>query len=177
MSKTHARRRALRSLVVVLLTSSCLLGGASAAEAGLVFKRPDGSAIRFMGTPRAWCGSWDDEVARPSIHVGLRSAGRSWELSAVRRDLEVDRRIDFPNDFVSKRPRGALLFVADGAIETSTAEEESSGSMVFSQVSCRLGGLVEFSIDALLGSELFNGKAVRVSGTYRGHIRSRSPMG
>lgn len=173
MSRTHARR-GLRSLVVALLVSSCLLVGVSVAEAGLVFKRPDGSAIPFMGTPRAWCGSWDDEVARRSVHVELRSARRGWELAAVRRDLKVGRRINFPNDFVSKRPRGALLFVADAAIEASTAEEESSGSMMFSQVSCRLGGVVEFSIDALLGSELFNGKPVRVSGTYRGRV-SKQP--
>lgn len=174
MSQAHARCWGLRGLVVALLASVCLLVGASAAEAGLVFKRPDGSAIRFTGKPRAWCGAWDDEVARPSIHVDLRNARRGWELGAVRRDLEVGRRINFPNDFISKRPRGALLFVADAAIEASTAEEESSGSMVFSHVSCRLGGVVEFSIDALLGSELFNGKPVRVSGTYRGHV-SKQP--
>jgi hypothetical protein len=169
----RASRRTLRSLVVALLASSCLLVGVSTAEAGLVFMRPDGSTIRFTGTPRAWCGPWDDEVARSSIHVALRSARRGWELSAVRRDLKLGGRIGFPNDFVSRRPRGALLFVADASIEASTAEEESSGSMVFSRLSCRLGGVVEFSIDARLGSELFNGKPVRVFGTYRGHVSTQ----
>jgi hypothetical protein len=174
--QTHLRRWGLCGLVAVLLASSCLLVGVSAAEAGLVFKRPGGSAIPFTGTLRAWCGPWDDEVARPSVHVELRNARRGWELSAVRHDLEVSRRINFPNEFVSKRPRGVLLFVAASAIEASTAEEESSGSLVFSRVSCRLGGVVEFSIDALLGSELFNGKSVRVSGTYRGHVSKRPEL-
>lgn len=121
-----------------------------------------------------WCGPWDEEVARPSIHVALRGPRHGWELSAVRRNLKTGRQIEFPNDFVSTRPRGALLFVFDTSIiEASSAEEESSGSMVFSQVSCRLGGVVEFSVDAVLGSEFFNGKRVRVSRTFRGHVTER----
>jgi hypothetical protein len=150
------------------------LANAASAQAGLAFERLDGKQIRFTGTPRVWCGPWDDEVARPSIHVVLRAPRHGWELSAVRRNLKTGRPIEFPNDFVSTRPRGALLFVFDAAIEASSAEEESSGSMVFSRVSCRFGGVVEFSIDAVLGSEFFNGKRVRVSGTFRGHV-SRQP--
>lgn len=153
-----------------LLVSLWLLVGPPSAQAGLVFERPNGSAIRFDGGPRAWCGPWDEDVARPSIHVGLRNARRGWELSAIRRSLEIGQPIEFPNDFVWNRPRGAHLFVAAGRIEASTAEEESSRSLVFSRASCRLGGVVEFSIDAVLGSELFGGKAVKVSGTYRGHV-------
>lgn len=174
MPRTDPRHRGLLGLVVGLLATSCLLVGANAAQAGLVFERPDGSQIRFTGTPRVWCGPWDEEVARPSIHVTLRSPRHGWELSAVRRNLKTGRPIEFPNDFVSTRPRGALLFVFDGAIEASSAEEESFGSIVFSQLSCRLGGSVEFSVDAVLGSELFNGKRVRVFGTYRGHV-SKQP--
>lgn len=176
MSQVDSSRRGLRVFSVALVAAS-LLVSASAAEAGLVFKRPNGSAIPFEGKPQAWCGAWDDEVARPSVHVGLRSARRGWELSAVRRDLEIGRPIDFPNDFVSRRPRGALLFVAAAGIEASTAEEESSGSLVFSQASCRLGGVVEFSIDALLGSELFGGKTVRVKGSYRGRVSTQLARG
>ena len=108
-----------------MLASWCLLlaVGGSAAEAGLVFKRADGSAIRFAGTPRVWCGPWETDVARPSVHVAVGSVKHRWHLSAVRRDLTIGRRIRFPNDFVWNRPRGALLFVADGANEASTAEE------------------------------------------------------
>ena len=173
MSRTGVRPRRLRGFLAGLLVSSCLLASASAAQAGLVFERPDGSRIKFAGAPRTWCGPWDDEVGRRSIHVGQRSARRGWELSAVRRDLEVGRPIEFPNDFVSKRPHGALLFVADGPLEASSAEEESTGSIVFSRISCRIGAVVEFSIDAVLGSELFEGKTVRVSGTYRGQVGKR----
>lgn len=176
MSRAGARRRGVCGLVAGLSALALLLAAAPAAEAGLVFKRPGGSEIQFAGTPRAWCGPWDDQVARPSLHVALRNARRGWELSAVRRDLTVGGRIEFPNDFVSTRPHGAQLFAFDGAVEASSTEEESSGSIAFSQVSCRLGDVIEFSVDAVLGSELFNGRPVRVSGTYRGHVSKRPDL-
>ena len=161
----------LRRLAGVLASWFLLLAvGGSAAEARLVFKRADGSVIRFAGTPRAWCGPWESDVARPSVHVALGTGTHHWQLSAVRRDLKIGRRIRFPNDFVWNRPRGALLFVADGANEASTAEEESSGSMKFSRQSCRRGGVVAFSIQAIIGSEFSDGAPVRVSGTYRRQV-------
>jgi hypothetical protein len=129
--------------------------------------------VRFAGTPRAWCGPWESDVGRPSVHVALGTGKNHWHLSAVHRDLTIGRRIKFPNDFVWNRPRGALLFVADGESEASTAEEESSGSMVFSRVTCRRGGLVAFSIQGVLGSEFSDGESVRVSGTYSGRISGR----
>jgi hypothetical protein len=172
VSLVNTRHKAIGGLIVLLLTS-CFAVAASAAEAPLVFKRTDGSAIRFAGTPRAWCGPWDEEVARRSVHVSLRGAKRGWELSAVRRDIKVGRPIEFPNEFVYTRPRRAQVFVYDAAIEASSAEEESSGSMVFSRLNCKLGGVVEFSIDAILGSEFSDGEPVQVSGTYRGRVSKR----
>jgi hypothetical protein len=174
MSRTDAHKRRLRRLGRAL-ASWCLViaVGGSAAEARLVFKRADGSVIRFTGTPRAWCGPWERDVPRLSVHVALGRGLHHWELSAVRRDFQIGRRIRFPNDFVWNRPRRALLFVADGANEASTAEEESSGSMEFSRVSCRRGGLVAFSIRAVLGSEFSGGEPVRVSGTYSGRVSAQ----
>ncbi len=173
MPRTTALRSAPLGLLIGLLISLLLLMATSDARAELVFKRPNGSTIQFKGAPRAWCGPWEADVARPSIHVALRNARRGWELSAVRRDVQIGQSIEFPNDFVWNKPRGAQLFAFDAPIEASTAEEESSGSMVFSHLSCQLGGVVEFSIEAVLGSELFNGKSAQVSGTYRGHVSKR----
>lgn len=174
MSKGIARRRISCSLSVGLAALLFLAMEVSAARAGLSFERPDGSKIRSGAPPRVWCGPWDDQSARRTIHVMARGARRGWEVSAVRRDLAIGRPIEFPNAFVSTKPRGAQIFAYSGAIEASSAEEESSGSIVFSQVSCRLGGTVEFSVEAVLGSELFGGKPVRVSGTFRGRV-SQSP--
>lgn len=169
MSRPVACPRALRGLAVLLAASS-LLAGAATADARLTFKRDDGSVIPFRGTPRAWCGPWEEEVARRSVHVVLRNPRRVWQLRAVRRDVRDGQRIEFPNYFNWDEPHGAQLFVGGIRNEASTAEEESSGSMTFTRLSCRRGGIVAFSIDAVLGSEFFDGESVHVSGTYRGRV-------
>jgi hypothetical protein len=153
-----------------LLVSLWLLFSVTAAEARLTFKRPDGAAIRLEAKPRVWCGPWDDQVARPSIHISARGPRRGWELTAVRRHIALGERIEFPNEFVSTRPHGAQLFVFTPRIEASSAEEEGSGSLTFLRAGCQLDDAVELSVDAVLGSELFGGTRVEVSGTYRGHV-------
>jgi hypothetical protein len=125
-----------------------------------------------------WCGPWEDGVARPSVHVIAGNGRAHWEMSAVRRDVKIGRPIGFPNSFVSSRPRGAFLFVgvARGGIEASSAEEEGAGSLVFSRLDCQLGGSVELRVRATLGSELFDGERVRVSGTFRGEVSEPPPF-
>lgn len=172
MSRVRAHRRTLRGICAAAVVSCAIAGGAATADARLTFTREDGSVIPFHGTSRAWCGPWEQDVARPSIHVELRGPRRHWELSAVHSDVSDRQPISFPNDFVWDKPHGALLFVAGIGNEASTAEEESSGSMTFSHVSCRRGGVVAFRIDAVLGSELFDGEVVHVSGTYRGRAQA-----
>lgn len=158
--------------LAILLVSSCLtLAAAAPARAELTFQRPDGSAIAFHAAPRVWCGPWDADVAVPSLRITAGRGLHHWELHVVRRDLKIGRPLRFPNIFTWNRPRGAMLFVADAPIEASTAEEEASGSLTFSRLSCRRGRTVAFRIDAVLGSELIDGDRVRVSGTFRGRVR------
>lgn len=181
--------RRLNAVAIGLLAAACLLAGAAPAEAKLVFKRPNGKVIPFSGTPQVWCGPWEEEegVTRPAIHVELREDRhgrffRLWELSAVQADITPGTRVKLPNSFVSDRPRGALMFVGVNAsrptavIEASTAEEESKGFIAFSQVSCELGGVVEFRVHALLGSEFFQGVNARVNGTFRGVVGEAPPL-
>ncbi len=169
----NARRHGLRGLLAAVLALSCLLVGASAAQAELTFKRAHGAPIHFAGTPRVWCGPWEvGGSSRLSIHVELRTASRGWELTAVQRDLKLGRRIEFPSDVRFDNPHGALLFayVRNPLVEASTNEEEASGSMVFTQASCEIGAAVEFRVHAVLGSELFNGTRVRVTGAFGGVV-------
>jgi hypothetical protein len=167
-----APRRARRAVV---LAAACLAPSVpAAAHASLSFTRPDGSPIAFRGATRVWCGPWEQGVPRRSIHLARGRAGHHWELSAVRRDVAPGRRFAFPLDFVFDRPHGVQLFVADGADEASSSEEESSGSLTFSQASCHAGESVAFSVDAVLGSELFGGAPVHVTGTFRGPVSRRS---
>jgi hypothetical protein len=168
----------LRGLVVGLLASSILLLGASAAEAELVFKRPNGSVIGFSGTPRVWCGPWSQDLMRPTVHVQLRNPRHGWELSAFQADAESGLRIKFPSYFISNRSHVALLFAYQRKplIEASTGEEEASGWMAFTQSSCEIGGTVAFSVHAVLGSELFEGTRVRVNGTFSGQVGEPPPL-
>ena len=171
MPRPEPRSRRFRAVSAAVLVLACLLLGVSAAEAELLFKRADGPAIPFTGTPRAWCGPWGQDSSRPSVHVELANGRRHWELRGVRRDIVPGRRISFPSYFVFDRPRRVQLFVAaPPGIEASTAEEEGSGSMVFTRLGCGLGETGEFRIHAVLGSELSDGERVRVGGTYSGQV-------
>ena len=147
----------------------------------LTFRRPDGSRITFPRGARAWCGAWNSDDPTRSLHVAvLRRDGRGfalpyWQLTAVVRDAQSERTIRFPLPAGSNRPRGAELFVADPKprIEASSEEEESRGRITFSQAGCKRGSSIRFTATGVLGSEFFQGKPVRVSGTYQGVVGKR----
>ncbi len=177
----------LRTVAIGLLASCCLLLGAAPAAAQLVFKRPNGKVIPFSGTPQVWCGPWDSEDARTAIHVELTELRddrlvRRWEFSASQAEVRAVTRVKLPNEFASRRPLRAFMFVAvpssrpTAVIEASTNEEEASGFIAFSQVNCELGGVVEFRVHALLGSEYFQGTHARVNGTFRGVVGEAPPL-
>jgi hypothetical protein len=167
----------LRAAGAAALALALVLVFVSAAQAALVFKRPDGSVMRFPGAPKVWCGAWSADSDRPSIHVQLLTRRQEWELSAVQSEVEAGQRIIFPNDFIFSKPYGALLFAFQRrpVIEASSAEEEASGSLVFTQASCAIGGTVSFTVHAVLGSELFEGTKVRVNGTFTGTVGEEPP--
>lgn len=160
--------------------ATTFLGGAWSAatatvtDAKLVFTRADGIAIRFAGSPHIWCGPYQEDVSVPAIHVRLATPGRTagWRVDAVRRDVVHGQRVSFPLDFVWDSPRGASVFVAAHGNETSSGQEESSGSIRFSRVSCRPGGVVAFTIDATLDSEIGE-PPITVVGRFRGHVSRR----
>lgn len=171
----------VRRVVIGLCALLFLLASASGAEAKLVFKRPNGKVIPFTGTPQVWCGPWDSEDARTAIHVELTELRgdrlvRRWEFSASQAEVRAGTRVKLPNEFASRRPLRAFMFVAvpssrpTAVIEASTNEEEALGFIAFSRLSCELGGVVEFRVHALLGSEYFQGTHARVNGTFSGVV-------
>jgi hypothetical protein len=162
---------------LLLAATVLLLGSASGASAdprasGLEITRPSGDVIPFRGTPTVRCGPWEQGVRRRTIHVLLRNADRAWELRVVLADVASGQRIRFPTSITDARPHGGFFFVAvrQPLVEASTNEEEASGSLFFSQASCRPGAAVSFTVHALLGSELFEGRKVRVDGTFTGAV-------
>jgi hypothetical protein len=157
------------------------LSSARVSIATLTFRRADGSRIAFSGTPRAWCGAWNtDEPIRTLTVAVLKPGGRAfadpyWMLQAVVRDVRPGATIRFPLPTGVRRPRGAELFVADSRkrIEASSDEEEARGRIVFSEVGCTLGAPIRFTVTGALGSEVFGGKPVRVTGSYQGVVGKR----
>ena len=89
-----------------------------------------------------------------------------WKLQAVIGDVKIGEKITFPNTFVWNQPKGVLIFVNDPPNQLSTQGEESRGGIVFQKLVSGTKGEVEFSIDAVIGSEFEGGDSLKVSGTF-----------
>jgi hypothetical protein len=162
-----------RSLAALVVAAALLLVASARADAeGLTIARPGGAEIPFTGVPTVRCGPWEPGVRARSVFVELRNASRAWQLRAVLADVAAGQRIRFPTSITDAHPHGAVLFVAQRKplIEASSNEEEASGWLAFSRASCRPGGAVAFEVHARLGSELFEGRRVRVDGSFSGTV-------
>jgi hypothetical protein len=107
------------------------------------------------------CSGRDDRRATLHLAVGGRAA--HWSVEAPVMYLRRHPRLRLPEHLRA----GAVLFAAAGRNEASSSEEEATGSLVFDQVSCRNGPRVKLRVNARLGSEFFDGAAIRVTGSIR----------
>ena len=154
----------MRALLGVALLLA-LAGSAVAADRPL-FRRADGSTIIFPRTIRAWCGRKDLNV----LTVGRIRQSR-WQLEVARNRIRPGRVIRFS----WRRANGVGVFVLDAKThnEASEGTEGSRGVVSLRRVTCRRGGSLEIGLSGTIGSEFFDGKPVRMSGTYRGRVGSR----
>ena len=83
----------------------------------------------------------------------------------------------FPNTFIFDQPRNADLFLFDPSNELSTQADGSSGSITFQQLNCATGnnGVVEFTINAVIGSEFGDGPSVTASGSLKASVGAPPP--
>ncbi len=139
----------------------------------LTFTRPNGTQVGFNSRTFVWCGQWEgDEIPANTLNilVGYDSKDPEnyayWNLRAVVSDVEIGEEIKFPNDYVWDQPKGILLFVYDPPNELSNDQEESNGGIVFQKLQCGFSGEVQFTINAMLGSEYHGGDSMRVSGDF-----------
>jgi hypothetical protein len=143
----------------------------------LVFRRVDGSEIEMSGRPIAWCGP-DDSIPGTVLQVaaimGLKRTEDEWfsywHVWAIPADVAEGKPISFPPPRAWGDERGVQIFVGDSATENeaSTSGEDSGGEIVFSQASCKVGAPIEFTVDAVIDSEFFDGDPVKAEGTFRG---------
>jgi hypothetical protein len=144
-------------------------------ENTLVFTREDSTEVVFPSSAvtYVWCGEWeewDSDVGLPALRIAFGSRNveePNWYLEAALADIELDQPISFPATTSGNEPRRVLLFLNDGPNELSSFEGESGGTITFHALPFPGGGTVEFTIDAVLGSEYGNGPPVAVNGYFR----------
>jgi hypothetical protein len=171
--------------IVSMVVQSCGddkgTGPGDALSNTITFVREDSSVIQFSesAVTYAWCGDWEPgNVPVPALHVLVGSYGPGepyWWLRAVVSDIEIDVPLSFPNYFVWDQPDSVNLFLYDPPNELSTDTEESDGTITFHQLPCPRDGTVDFSIDAVLGSEYGDMPTVVVRGRFRGHVTTSIP--
>jgi len=171
-------------VALVLLLASCgdddTVKPAGGIDNSLVFTREDSSEVEFPAGAEAhvWCGPWEeDEVPVPSLHVWFGSPGEpvGWELRAVVGDIEIEDTLRFPNYFIWDQPDSAHLFLLDPPNELATDTEESGGFIVFHRLPCPSGTTLDFSIDAVMGSELGGMPPVTVRGRFAAKVTGPLP--
>jgi hypothetical protein len=161
----------MRRLAAIPLLALAVWPSASSADLSvtstIALTRPDGSAIQLAQNLRVWCGRWERDVPRRTLHIraGARG-GPVWQLRAVVADVRRRRVVRFPHSFVWNRPTGAQLFAVDGANEVSSSEEEASGQITFGRVRCGRRLAVRFRVRAVLGSEFFDGDELTMRGSF-----------
>ena len=162
----------MRRLLVIALLAPVVWPDASAAGLRVAntvsVTRADGTAVLVAPDLRVWCGRWERDVPRRTLHIRVGVAGSPvWQLDAVVADVRRRPVVRFPHSFVWNKPTGARLFAVDGDNEASSAEEEASGRISFGRVRCGRRLAVRFRVRATLGSELFDGDSLTLRGSFR----------
>jgi len=143
--------RPLLFLGIAVLVSAC--GGASepGPPAGLVFTRADGSEIDIPGRAVVWCGPWNDMIPAQALQIAAIEGVEPvpgeewfsyWRVWAIVEDVRGGEPVTLPNQFIWNKPRRT----------------------------CKLGGEVEFTIDAAIGSEFGENEPILAAGTFRGVV-------
>ena len=173
------------ALALVLLLIGCGDDGAGKpsghTNGPLVFTREDGSRVEFPAAAETfvWCGPWEpEEVPAPSLHVwfGNLEQPSGWSLKAVLSDIALEDTLRFPNYFAWDQPDSVHIFLLDLPNELATDTDESSGFIVFHRIPCPGGTTVDFSIDAILGSELGDMPPVSVRGRFTERVTGAPPV-
>jgi hypothetical protein len=162
----------MRRLPVIALLALVVWPDVAAADlrvtSTVAFVRADGSAVQFAQNLRVWCGRWEREVPRRTLHIRAGAPeGPFWQLNAVVADVRRRSVVRFPHSFVWDRPTGAQLFAVDGDNEVSSSEEEASGQISFGTVRCGRRLAVQFRVRAVLGSEFLEGDVLTTRGSFR----------
>ena len=139
----------------------------------LDFKRPDSSVVVMGTTPLVCCGLYDPSfVNERAMRVVLYDSANQkpgWEILILIDRAQAGATTTLPTTVVapSKVPR-VSMFVADLGNELSSDTQESSGTITVHSFSCSPTTIqIDFSVDAILGSEFGDGPPMVVKGTFQ----------
>ena len=182
--KSISRILLTASVVICLLTWGCGNDGGSGpvtADDPITFVRADSSIVSFAGSTETyvWCDDWEPgEVSTPALHVWVGTLSPDsphWWLRSVTEDIALEVPLTFPNHFIWNEPDSVHIFLGDPPNELATDTENASGTIRFHQLPCPGSGLVEFSIDAVLGSEFGGMPPVAVRGRFSTQVTAPPP--
>lgn len=169
--RDHVARLLLIPLVLVL--AACGEddrggdGGTSdeAAANSLVVTKPDGTTVELSDVV-AECGPSDYDPDTQVVKARAEKDGAVLLVEVVPADVEGGRSFDLPLSAGADTtgPENALVYVgAEPDFESSTAEEEATGTLEVIRASCDPVEL-EFTMDASLGSEYSDVEGLDVDG-------------
>jgi len=143
--------------------------------------RESGSKITLGTSYAICCGPWesgydetptlkvlvyDPDLVEASLRLGLPLATASAETT-----------LTLPSD---GSEQNFLVFLADTDTgnELSSDQDDASGSLTVEVLDCGPPLRIEFTIDAVLGSEFHQGETVRMTGSFRATVYSNpAPFG
>jgi hypothetical protein len=147
----------------------------------LVFTRADSTVLTMGATPLVCCGLYDpsfvnERAMRIVFYDDPANQLPGWQILILIDRAQAGDTTTLPTAVVPpSRVPYVSMFVADIGNDLSSDTEESSGTITVHSFSCSATTIqVDFSVDAVLGSEYAGGPAMRVQGTFRATFPAQS---
>jgi hypothetical protein len=139
----------------------------------LTFTRADSTVVESGATPFVCCGLYDpgfvNEHAMRIVMYDPANTKVGWQILILTDRAQAGAVTTLPTVVVppSKVPH-VSMFAADSLNELSSDTEESSGTITVHSFECTSTAIrIDFSVDAVLGSEFGDGPSMRVQGAFR----------
>jgi hypothetical protein len=172
-----------------MLSAGCDKHHASSAPAppvetvvadSLVFQRADSSVVAMGETPLVCCGLYDpgfvNERAMRVVFYDPANQMPGWQILILIDRAQPGATTTLPTEVVAPSKVAAVsMFVADFGNDLSSDAEDSGGIIVVHSFRCTATTIeIEFSVDAVLGSEYAGGPSMRVHGTFQATFPAQS---
>lgn len=137
----------------------------------LTFERQDGTTMS-MGTDLAiCCGIWESgHIDKNTLKIlfydsAMQESG--WKLFILADEAVEDTSYTFPTLDEGQSPVSIFFFDLSTGNELSGDTDESSGTITINSFSCGPPVTIDLTIDAVIGSEFFQGPWVHITGTFK----------